>query len=109
MSALVAALLGAAIVAEVAGTLSLRMAALGNPYWYGLTAAGYLGALGLMSVALAEGLALSVAYGIWVALGVALTAVLGRLLFKDPLNLTMGSGIGLVAVGVVLVGSGAVH
>jgi small multidrug resistance pump len=34
---------------------------------------------------------------------VALTAVLGRVLFKDPLTRTMLAGIGLIIVGVLLV------
>ena len=41
---------------------------------------------------LVEGLALGVAYGIWAATGVALTATLSRMLFKEPLTKVMAAG-----------------
>jgi len=48
-------------------------------------------------------LPIGVAYGIWAATGVALTAVLGRVLFREPLTRLMLGGIGLIIVGVLLV------
>ena len=56
----------------------------------------------LLAAALEEGLGIGVAYGIWTALGVALTAVLSRLLFDEPLTRTMMLGMGLVVAGVAL-------
>ena len=53
------------------------------------------------------GLALGVAYGIWAAAGVALTAVASRFLFAEPLTRRMLAGIGLIVVGVLLVELGA--
>lgn len=47
---------------------------------------GYVGAFVLLSATLRTGMALGVAYGIWAAAGVALTAVLGRILFKEALT-----------------------
>ena len=95
--------LGFAIASEIAGTLALRVAARGRPTWYAVVAAGYLAALGFLSLALDRGLGLGVAYGIWAASGVALTAVLSRLIFNEPLSAVMGGGIALIAVGVLLI------
>ena len=101
-----------AIVFEVAGTLSLRMATVGGVrgrLWICGVAVGYLVAFTGLTLALAEGLALGVAYGIWAAAGVALMAVLGRILFKEALTRMMGLGIGLIIVGVLLIELGAAH
>lgn len=102
----------ASIVAEVGGTLSLRMATVGERpkrRWALVVAGCYLVAFTLLSVSLANGMPLGVAYGIWTAVGVALTAVLSRVLFREPLTRTMLAGIGLIALGVLLVELGATH
>lgn len=49
------------------------------------------------------------AYGIWAAAGVALTALLGKVVFGEALNRTMLLGIGLIVVGVLLIELGAAH
>lgn len=102
-------LLAAAIVLEVAGTLSLRAAVGGSRLWYGAVAVGYVAAFSSLSGALAHGLPLGVAYGIWAAVGVALTAVASRYLFAEPLSWVMAGGIVLVMGGVLLVEVGAAH
>jgi hypothetical protein len=61
------------------------------------------------SLALNEGLGLGVAYGIWAAAGVALTAVASKILFKEPLIPVMMGGIALIIGGVLLVELGAAH
>lgn len=99
--------LAIAIGLEVTGTLTLRMATTGRRAWYAVVAVGYLGAFTALTLALSEGLGLGVAYGIWAAAGVALTAVASRLLFDEPLTPLMGVGIGLIAGGVLLVELGA--
>ncbi|WP_425843535.1 DMT family transporter [Agrococcus sp. TSP3-2-1] len=102
----------ASIVAEVGGTLSLRMATVGERpkrRWSFVVAACYLVAFTLLSVSLANGMPLGVAYGIWTAVGVALTAVLSRVLFREPLTRTMLAGIALIALGVLIVELGATH
>ena len=50
-----------------------------------------------------------VAYGIWAASGVALTAVASKALFKEPLTALMMGGIALIIAGVLLVELGALH
>lgn len=52
---------------------------------------------------------LGVAYAIWAALGVALTAVASRILFNEPLNWVMTIGIVLIMGGVPLVETGGVR
>lgn len=98
-----------AIVFEVGGTLSLRVASTGRRAWYAAVAAGYLVAFTALGLCLAEGMSLGVAYGIWAASGVALTAVASRVLFGEALTTVMGAGIALIAAGVLLVELGATH
>lgn len=100
-------LLAVAVVAEVAGTLSLRLAATGRPAWYGAVAVGYLIAFTGLASALAHGMPLGVAYGIWAAAGVALTAIGSRVLFGEPLTRVMVLGIALIMIGVLLVELGS--
>ncbi|WP_345620741.1 DMT family transporter [Streptomyces ziwulingensis] len=99
-------LLTAAILLEVTATLSLR-GALDHPALYVLVALGYVGCFAALAMVLRAGLALGVAYGIWGASGVALTAVLATVIFGDPLTAVMGVGIALVIAGVLCVELGA--
>lgn len=101
-------LLSMAIVTEVAATLSLK-AALEQPWWYVVVVLGYAGAFTGLSLAMRAGLGLGVAYGIWGALGVALTAVLGMLIFAEPLTPVMILGLVVIIAGVVLVEFGSQH
>jgi small multidrug resistance pump len=97
-----------AIVSEVAGTLSLRASdGFRKPIWLVPTLVGYVIAFAALSLTLAEGMAVGVAYGIWAACGVALTAVIARLIFKDPLTWLMGLGIVLIGCGVLVIELGA--
>lgn len=93
-----------AIVTEVAATMSLRASeGLKKKLWLIPVVTGYVSAFAFLGMALAEGLALGVGYGIWVACGVALTAVSARILFKESLTLPMACGIALIGAGVLLV------
>ncbi|MBW8482717.1 DMT family transporter [Actinomadura parmotrematis] len=98
--------LAGAIGTEVTGTMALR-ATVEHPAWIALTVAGELTAFVLLGLALRERLPLGVAYGIWGAVGVALTAVLGTVLFGEVLSATAVAGIGLIIGGVVLVETGS--
>jgi small multidrug resistance pump len=96
-------LLAIAIVTEVAATISLKLATDGRRRWYAVVAVGYVTAFSMLAGALSLGLPIGVAYGIWAATGVALTAILGRVLFRDPLTRTMLAGIALIIGGVLLI------
>lgn len=104
--------LGLAILTEVAATMSLRASeGLKKKLWLVPILSGYLSAFTFLSMALDHGMPLGVGYGIWVACGVALTAVASRILFKEPLTPTMAIGILLISAGVLIVelGAGQAH
>lgn len=104
-----ALLLAAAIVFEVSATLALRMATSHRRSWYAVVVSGYLLAFLCLSGVLRHGMGLGLAYGIWTAAGVALTAVASRLLFREPLTFVMACGITLIAGGVLLLELGHVR
>ncbi|MFI6871571.1 DMT family transporter [Nocardia sp. NPDC050406] len=100
-----------AILTEVSATLSLRMASLpnANKSWLPAVAVGYLAAFTFLTLTLNQGMGIGVAYGIWAATGVALTALASRLLFAEPLTKVMIAGITLIAAGVLLIELGTAH
>lgn len=99
--------LASAILTEVSATLSLRMLTVGRRAWLIPVVTGYVASFVLLSLALRWGLTIGVAYGIWTAVGVSLTAVATRVLFKEPLTWLMAAGIVLIAGGVLLLEIGA--
>ncbi len=101
--------LAGAVVCEVVATLCLRMASTGRRIWYAPVAVGYLIAFVMLSITLNEGLGLGVAYGIWAAAGVALTAIASKYLFGEPFTKVMAGGIALIIAGVLMIELGAAH
>lgn len=99
-------LLAASILSEVAASLSLKGSET-TPALYAVVAVGYVAAFVFLSSVLKRGMALGVAYGIWGASGVALTAILSSLLFGEAFTLAMGAGLVLVVAGVLLVETGS--
>ena len=98
--------LGGAIISEVSATLALRQA-LNQPGFYVVVGIGYALAFILLSLTLRAGMPLGVAYGLWGALGVALTALLSMLVFGEPITVLVALGIALIMAGVLLVEVGA--
>ncbi|MFJ4224456.1 DMT family transporter [Microbacterium sp. NPDC089695] len=97
-----------AIALEVGATLSLRAAeGFTHPLWLIAVVVGYTSSLLLLSVVLDRGMPVGVAYGIWSAIGVVLTAVLGTVLFGELLGAVQIVGIGVIVVGVLLVELGS--
>ncbi|WP_197376126.1 DMT family transporter [Mycolicibacterium baixiangningiae] len=97
-----------AVVCEVGATLSLKGSE-SVPLLYGVVAVGYVAAFVCLTLALKRGLGLGVAYGIWAAAGVAITAAASRFLFDEPLTRKMVAGIGFIITGVLLMEIGAAH
>ncbi|MGW0020269.1 DMT family transporter [Rhodococcus sp. NPDC003382] len=97
--------LGGAIACEVTATLSLR-AATDDPVWYVLVVAGYCASFAFLARALRL-MPVGVAYGIWGAAGILLTAVAATVLFGDPMTPLMALGMALVIAGVVIVELGS--
>ena len=100
------ALLCAAIVAEVTGTLSLR-ASQDHPGWLVAVVIGYVTAFFMLTRVMRAGVPVGVAYGIWGALGTALTAAIAAVIFDDPFTMPIIVGIGLIIVGVLMVEFGS--
>jgi small multidrug resistance pump len=96
-------LLGAAIGTEVAGTLALRASdGLTKLVPSIIVVAGYLASFGLLALVL-KTLPVGIVYAIWAAVGVALVAVFGKLMFNDPVPPIAMIGMVLIVAGVVLV------
>ena len=103
-------LLAGAIITEVGATLSLNASnGLKRKRWIAPIVVGYLTAFTLLGVVLAQGMPVGIAYGVWAACGVALTAILSRILFAEPLTWVMSVGVVLIVGGVLLVELGAAH
>ncbi len=103
-------MLALAIVLEVTGTLSMRASEGFTRLGFTLlTTAAYVGAFLLLGMVLKQGMPVGVAYGIWAGAGVALVALLGRVVFDEPLTAAMWVGFALIIAGVWLVETGAHH
>ena len=74
-----------------------------------MVAGGYLLSFLCLQAALSRGMGLGFAYGVWTAVGIALTAIASKILFDEPLTPVMAGGLGLIAVGVLLLELGQVH
>ncbi|MET9710016.1 multidrug efflux SMR transporter [Nocardiopsis alba] len=102
--------LAGAIVLEVLATTSLKLSE-------GFTrlvpsiivALGYIGAFYALAQALDRGMPLGVAYGTWAAIGIALVAVIGTVVFGESLTWVQIGGIALVLAGVMALEMGGQH
>ncbi len=96
--------LAGAIGVEVCATLCLRASnGFRKKAWIAPVLIGYLMSFTLLWVTLSLGMPVGVAYGVWSAAGVALIAVIARVLFADPLTPLMVGGIGLIIAGVLTI------
>ncbi|MGE5697878.1 MAG: DMT family transporter [Candidatus Sericytochromatia bacterium] len=101
-------LLAAAIVFEVAATLSLRASeGFTKLGWAVPVTIGYVAAFGLLAMVLKRGMLVGVAYGVWSAIGVVATAGLARYLFDDPFTWAMAAGVVLIGAGIFLLETGS--
>jgi|SRR5690348_654361 small multidrug resistance pump len=101
-------LLVVAIATEVVGTLALRAS---NGFTQvvpaAITVVTYLISIVLLALVL-KSLPVGIVYAIWSAVGIALVAILGRVIFGDPVPPIAALGMVLIVGGVALVGfSGA--
>ena len=96
-------MLGAAIVTEVTGTLALRASDGFTKLVPSLiVVVGYIASFVLLALVL-KTLPVGIVYAIWSAVGVALVAVLGKVLFDDPVPPLAVVGMVLIVGGVILV------
>lgn len=100
-------ILAFAICIEVATTLALKVAVeRSRALMYLIVVAGYVVAFSCLAWTLRMGLPIGIAYGIWAASGVAMTAVLARVVLGEPLTKTMLCGIAIITAGVLLIETG---
>jgi small multidrug resistance pump len=94
--------LAGAIIAEVTGTVALRFSDGFSRLWpSAIVLVGYGVACYSLSRALAAGIPIGVAYGVWAAVGVALIAVIGAIFLGESLSWVQIGGIVLVIAGVL--------
>ena len=74
-----------------------------NRAWILPVVIGYVASFTLVSMTLSMGMPVGIAYGVWSACGVALVAVMGKVLFDEPLTLTMVACIALIIGGVLTI------
>ncbi len=92
------------IVIEVFATLGLRASdGFRQRRWIAPVLIGYVCSFTLVWVSLHLGMPVGVAYGVWSACGVALVALLARVLFGEALTPTMLAGIALIIGGVLII------
>jgi small multidrug resistance pump len=102
-------LLAAAIIAEVAGTTSLKFSDGFSKLWPSLgTVVGYGISFYLLALVL-KTVPVGTAYAIWSAAGTALIATIGILFLGESATLARLSGIVLVIAGVVILNLADVH
>lgn len=94
--------LAVAIASEIFATSILKATDGFTRLWPSLgVIVGYGLAFYTLSLALKQ-LPLSVSYAIWSGIGTACTAVIGVIVWKQPLNAPMIAGIALIIAGVIL-------
>ena len=92
--------LAAAILLEVAGTTSMKLADGFSKFWPSvLVFVFYFLSFGALTFALKR-IELGVAYAVWAGLGTALIAMIGIIFFKEPLSVLKAASIVLIIVGV---------
>jgi small multidrug resistance pump len=95
--------LGAAIATEVAGTLALRASnGMSRLVPSIVVVVGYVASFWFLAIVL-KTMPVGIVYAIWSAVGVALVAVLGKLMFDDPVPPLAMVGMVLIVGGVALV------
>ena len=102
-------LLAVAILAEVAGTISLQLSnGFSRLAPSVVVVLGYVVSFALLSIVLKRGLPVAVAYAVWSALGVALIAGIGVVWLDQRLSALQVLGLALVIAGVVALEVGGV-
>ena len=102
--------LAAAIACEVIGTTALKFSeGFSRLVPSVLVAVGYLGAFGLLSVALKMKMPMSVAYAVWAGSGTAVIAVIGVVALHEPWTAAKTLGVALIVGGTVMLNLGGAH
>lgn len=96
-------LLGAAIIAEVIATSSLKASAGFTRFWPSvLVVLGYVVAFYLLSLTL-KFIPVGIAYAVWAGLGIVLITLVGWLIFGQKLDMASVIGMVLIVAGVAVI------
>ena len=95
------ALLGLAILMEVAGTTSMRLAEGFTRLTPSVMIFVFYGISFALNTLIIRTLGLSVVYGVWSGVGTVLTALIGIYYFKEPATAIKMVSIGLMVIGVM--------
>jgi small multidrug resistance pump len=96
--------LAVGILLEVFSTLGLRASeGFRKRAWIAPVVVGYIVSFAFISWTLALGMPVGIAYGVWSACGVALVALLAKVLFGESLTPVMIAGIVLIIAGVLTI------
>ena len=96
-------LLGAAIIAEVIATSSLKASAGFTKFWPSvLVVLGYVVAFYLLSLTL-KFIPVGIAYAVWAGLGIVLITLVGWLIFGQKLDMASVIGMVLIVAGVAVI------
>ena len=103
--------LALAIVGEVIATTFLKFTSGERTIWwaYPIVGVGYVLAFWMLSLTLARGVPLGIAYALWAGIGVVLVAIISWLFFHESLTWMQLAGMALVIAGVMLLELGAAH
>lgn len=95
-------LLFVAILLELTGTTCMKLSnGLTRPWWTVAMILCYASCSGCMAFA-AKKIDLSIVYGVWCGVGIAVISVIGVLVFKETMTPMKISGLILVLLGTVL-------
>lgn len=94
------ALLGLAIVFEVAGTTCMRLSEGFSRFMPSVLIFVFYAVSFAMNTVIMRTLGLSVVYAVWSGVGTVLTALIGYLYFKEPATALKMVSAGLVVIGV---------
>ena len=104
------ALLAAAILCEVTGTVALKLSeGMSRLVPTVVVLVCYGVAFFLFSLSLNQGMAVGTAYAIWSGVGVGLVALAGYLFFQETLGWLQLAGFALVVLGVTALQLGGAH
>jgi multidrug transporter EmrE-like cation transporter len=93
-------MLAAAILLEVCGTTCMKLSdGFTKPAWTGLVVVFYALCFWALSVAL-KTLPVGVVYAVWSGVGTVLVAVVGLVVFEEPMTALKALSIGLIVAGV---------
>ena len=96
-------LLAIAVIAEVAGSASMRLSE-GFTRWLPIVAVCVLYLIAFWLEALVmRTLGLGITYSVWAGAGMALSAIVGIFYFNESANLMKIGGIAIITIGVIVV------